>query len=231
MKQAYGYLRVSGNSQLQGEGTLKDGFRRQRLAMEKYAAANGYAITRWFEEKAVPGKTEWADRPAWVDMIGSLNGVRTIFIETLNRLARDLMVQEHIIADLRQREVELISVGEPDLCVDDPGRKVIRQVMGAFAEYDRAMIVAKLGGARKRMKEATGVCEGRKPYGERDGERQAVERMKELRTGMMTFGQVATQLTAEGYRTRYGGAWIGATVAKIMAREKAKESHCLPAAS
>ena len=47
------------------------------------------------------------------------------------------MVQEHIIADLRQRHITIISALEPDLCVDDPSRKLMRQIMGAIAEYDQ----------------------------------------------------------------------------------------------
>jgi hypothetical protein len=61
------------------------------------------------------------NRPAWVEMIGGIlsNGIRTIIVEKLDRLARDLMIQEHIIQDLGKRGIKLISVTEPDLCSDD----------------------------------------------------------------------------------------------------------------
>jgi len=42
--------------------------------------------------------------------------------EKLDHLARDLMVQETIIRDLRQKVFEIVSVAEPDLCSDDPSR-------------------------------------------------------------------------------------------------------------
>ena len=42
----------------------------------------------------------------------------------LDRLARDLMVQETIIGDMRRQGFELVSVTEPDLCNDDPKRKL-----------------------------------------------------------------------------------------------------------
>jgi DNA invertase Pin-like site-specific DNA recombinase len=56
------------------------------------------------------------DRPAWSEMLATLhsNGVRTIIVERLDRVARDLMVQEAAIADLRKYGFELISVAEPD---------------------------------------------------------------------------------------------------------------------
>jgi hypothetical protein len=66
----------------------------------------------------------------------------------LDCLARDLMIQEHIIADLQRRGINLISVAEPDLRSDDPSRKMMRQIMGAIAEYDKSMVVLKLRGAR-----------------------------------------------------------------------------------
>ena len=56
------------------------------------------------------------------------------------------MVQETIVADLLKSGFELISACEPDLCSDDPSRKLVRQVFGAIAEYDRAMTVPKLRG-------------------------------------------------------------------------------------
>lgn len=213
MLKAFGYLRVSGKDQIDG-----DGFPRQREAITAYAKANGIRIIEWFEERAVTGKTEWDSRPAWLQMVAKLNGTQTILIEKLDRLARDLMVQEHIIADLRRRHVNLVSVGEPDLCIDDPGRKLLRQIMGAIAEYDRAMITAKLAGARKRMKEATGRCEGRKPFGDRPGEAAVIAVMKEYRATGQTFSTIADALNFQKHPSRSGKPWIGATVQKILAR-------------
>src|ERR1035441_10769436 len=88
-------------------------------------------VVEVFEEKALPGKTEWERRPAWTGMLQKIagNGLRPIVIEKLDRLARDLMVQEHIIADLRRRGITLISAMEPDLCIDDPTRKLMRQII------------------------------------------------------------------------------------------------------
>ena len=39
---------------------------------------------------------------------------------------------------------------------------MIRQILGAASEFDKAMIVAKLKGARDRVRRAQGKCEGRK---------------------------------------------------------------------
>lgn len=213
--EAFGYLRVSGKGQLDG-----DGFPRQREAIERYAAANGMRIVRWFEEKAVCGATEWENRPAWSEMVQTLNGVRTIIIEKLDRLARELFIQEYILRDLKHRGVTLISAAEPDLD-SDPGRVLFRQMMGAIAQYDRTMIVLKLKAARKRMKATTGRCEGRKPYGAHPGELDTLRQMRELRAAGTPFDAIADALNTAGVQTRHKGKWFGSSIAKILRRDLA----------
>ena len=146
------------------------------------------------------------------------NGVKLILIEKLDRLARDLMVQETIIGDLRKYGFDLISVMEPDLCQDDPTRKLMRQIFGAIAEYEKATIVIKLRGARQRKKARTGRCEGRKPYGYYPGEKKVMERMRGLRNEGLGFDRVAATLNEEGSRTRKRTLWHEFTVNRILSR-------------
>jgi len=112
-----------------------------------------------------------------------------------------------------------VSVSEPDLCNDDPSRKLMRQIMGAFHEYEKQMIVVKLRGARQRTKTKHARCEGRKPYGYYPGEVEILERMKELSASGIAATDVAATLRAEGRKTRNGGAWLQPTVSKILKRE------------
>jgi hypothetical protein len=46
----------------------------------------------------------------------------------------------------------------------------MRQIAGSFAQYEKTRLVTKLRGARERIREASGKCEGRKSYAERDPE-------------------------------------------------------------
>jgi DNA invertase Pin-like site-specific DNA recombinase len=211
LTKAFGYLRVSGKSQLEG-----DGFPRQREAIEKYAAAHNIVIVQWFEEKGITGTI--ADRPALQDMLVALlsNGVKTVLVEKLDRLARDLMVQEAIIKDLKKQGFTPISVMEPDLCIDDPGRKLMRQIMGAIAEYDKTMIVAKLKAARNRKKAQTGRCEGHKPFGHYEGESVTLARIQAVHASDSNYEHTAKTLNAEGIKTRSGGKWYPATVRRIL---------------
>src|SRR5215831_12346414 len=69
---------------------------------------------------------------------------------------------------------------EPDLMANDPTRILVRQMMGAVAQYEKSQIVLKLRGARMRKRAKDGRCEGRKPYGYYDGDTEALERLKVL---------------------------------------------------
>ena len=213
MNTAYAYLRVSGKGQLEG-----DGFIRQRQAIEQHAQANGIAIVETFEEQGVSGTKELDDRPALQELLAALKEgeVRLVIIEKLDRLARDLMIQETILSDLMKQGFEVVSVCEPDLCSADPSRVLVRQIFGAIAQYDRAMTVLKLRGARQRMKAKEGRCEGRKAFGSRPREDMAVLRMRELRGAGMAVDKIAAQLNAEGVPSCMGKGWHGMSVSRIL---------------
>jgi DNA invertase Pin-like site-specific DNA recombinase len=66
---------------------------------------------------------------------------------------------------------------------DDPSRKLMRQIFGAIAEYEKTMIVLKLRGARARARAGRGRCEGRKPFGYYEGEATVLERFKSAAGG------------------------------------------------
>jgi DNA invertase Pin-like site-specific DNA recombinase len=213
---AFAYLRVSSNGQVEG-----DGFPRQKAAIKAYAEAHGIKITRWFEERGVSGTKDLANRPALQELMLALmsNGTRVVLIEKLDRIARDLMVQETIIGDMRKQGFELISVAEPDLCSDDPSRKLVRQVFGAIAEYDRSMIVLKLRAARQRMRAKTGRCEGRKAFGATKAEAATLTKMREFAAQGLNYEEVTAALNTAGLTTQTGSKWYPATVRRTLARK------------
>src|SRR5271167_2726034 len=150
-------------------GDGKDSEARQRKAIEGYAKAAGMVITDWYYDAAVSGADPIESRPGIVAALARIagNGVRTIVVETANRFARDLMVQEVGFAMLRDLGITLIAADGPSSFLNDgPTSKLIRQILGAVAEFDKAMTVAKLKGARDRVRRRDGKCEGRKSYAE-----------------------------------------------------------------
>jgi DNA invertase Pin-like site-specific DNA recombinase len=102
-----------------------------------------------YHGEAVKGSDPIDARPNFAAMLEALeaNGTKTIIVETTNRFARDLMVQEVGFAMLRARGIELIAADSPSSFLDDtPTARLIRQVLGAVSEFEKAMLVAKLRG-------------------------------------------------------------------------------------
>jgi DNA invertase Pin-like site-specific DNA recombinase len=224
MKKAYAYLRVSGQGQVDG-----DGFVRQEKCIMDYAKANGMTIERFFKDEGVSGTL--VDRPALARLLINLeengHGITTVIIERVDRLARDLMVQENIIADFQKQGFDLISATEgTDLLSADPTRKLVRQVLGAIAEYDKSMLVLKLRASRERKRAKVGKCEGRKSYSEAMPEvLKEIRRLRRARKGQprRTYNKVAEELNAAGYKSMMGKPFTGSSIQLILRREKSKK--------
>jgi DNA invertase Pin-like site-specific DNA recombinase len=216
MKTAFAYLRVSGRGQIDG-----DGFVRQEQAIQQYAAANGYTVVQVFREEGVSGTKDLESRPALLDLLETTKETEgTVIIEKLDRLARDLMVSESILADFQRKGITVVSVAEPDLCSSEPTRILMRQVMSAFAQYEKSMIVLKLRGARQRTKARTGRCEGAKAFGSLDGHRPTIDRILTLRNAGTAIDTIAEVLNAEGLKSKTGGQWYGSSVRNVILRER-----------
>lgn len=151
------------------------------------------------------------------------NGVRTIVVETASRFARDLMVQEVGYAKLRERGIHLIAADSPQSFIDDtPTAKLVRQVLGAIAEFDKAMTVAKLRGARERKRKEVGKCEGRKSHAELNPD--LVREAKRLRRrspktgGQRSLREISTQLAQMGYLNSRGQRFSPSSVKGMVDR-------------
>ena len=216
---AFAYLRVSGKGQVDG-----DGFTRQWLAIEKHALANNIEIVAVYREMGVTGELDGMDRPAWSAMIADCQDVHMVVIEYLDRLARDLMVQETIVLQARRAGIALVSIAEPDLCSVDPSRVMVRQIMGSVAQYDKAQIVAKLRGARQRKRQVTGEsCEGRKPYGHHPNFPAEVETLAKIMAwdaDHYSLNAIARRLNDAGIKSRTGGIWFPMVVRRILDRRR-----------
>ena len=193
---------------------------------EKYPKENSIEIVEVFQEEGVSGTLE--NRPVLARLLVSLEkngyGVSTVIIEKLDRLARDLMIQEAIIRDLKSKGFDLVSTAEgSDLLAADPTRELIRQVFGAVAQYEKSMLVAKLKASRERLKVISGKCEGRKGYHDTDEGQAIIRRIRALRRKLphrkrRTWQQIADILNAEGVSTFNGRTW---TLQRVQQTAKA----------
>ena len=92
------------------------------------------------------------------------NGVRVVIVEDASRFARELMAQGLGITLLISRGVRLLTASGDDLTASDDPTRMMRQIAGAFAEYEKARLVSKLRHARERVRHEKEKCEGRRPH-------------------------------------------------------------------
>ena len=134
-------------------------------------------------------------------------------------------MQESIIADFQRSGFEIRSVAEPDLCSDDPSRKLMRQILGAFSVDERQTIVTKLRCARQRKKAKTGRCEGRLPFGAQPGEATIIHRMEALRAAGKSYQGIADVLQSEGLKPRLAATWNPIVVNRILRVHRVRKNH------
>src|SRR5215211_6780878 len=87
------YLRTSSAA---NTGADKDSGKRQRATIEAFARSAGFAILDSYYDEAVSGADPVTSRSGFAAMMERIasDGVRVIIVETANRFARDLIVQE-----------------------------------------------------------------------------------------------------------------------------------------
>jgi DNA invertase Pin-like site-specific DNA recombinase len=219
--EAVGYMRTSSATNV---GADKDSEKRQRAAIESYSKAAGFLIVDWFYDAAVRGSDPVTARPGFSAMLDRIagNGVRTILVESPDRFARDLAVQLAGHDYLKRLGVELIPTSAPDFFIEDtPSAVLIRQVLGAVAEFQKTDLVVKLRAARERKRKETGKCGGRKSYAERDSERDRamLVRAKELsaQRPRLSLRQISAALQAAGYVTPKANPYAPSAVASMIA--------------
>ena len=227
MIKAYGYLRVSGTGQVEG-----DGFDRQREVISGFADQVGIVIPRFYEERGVSGTKGEADRPAFQEMLTAIlsNGVRAVIVERLDRLAREYMVQEQLLVYLAAKGITLwnASTGEnvTEAVKSDPMKKAVIQIQGVFAELEKSLLVNRLAKARERKRAENGKCEGAKSWEEIEPERkeEILKIIKKMRrkprnqSRPSSYQAIADRLNAEGMRPLRGGEWSAQLVRSFHSR-------------
>jgi DNA invertase Pin-like site-specific DNA recombinase len=218
---AIAYLRTSSAANV---GRDKDSDKRQLAAIEAYARANGFEIVATFYDAAVSGADPVTERPGFSEMLSRVvsNGARTIIVESPDRFARDLAVQLAGHDMLRKQGIALIPASAPDFFTEDtPTAVLVRQVLGAIAQFEKATTVAKLAAARKRKRIETGRCEGRKPLADTKPEVVAMAKRlhrKGPKRGRMSLRAIASRLAATGHLNERGAPYSAKSVAAMLSR-------------
>jgi DNA invertase Pin-like site-specific DNA recombinase len=102
----------------------------------------------------------------------------------------------------------------------DPSRKMMRQIAGAFHEYEKARLVAKLKAARDRKRADRGKCEGRKSWAELKPELVAEAKRLRRRSpkgGQRSLRDVAAELAKLGFVNERGSMFSASSVQSMIA--------------
>jgi DNA invertase Pin-like site-specific DNA recombinase len=212
----FAYLRVSGLSQVDG-----DGERRQREACAEFARQHNLLPMGTIFEKGVSGTVVSLERPEFFTMLSMCEPGDGIIVERLDRLARDLMVQELTLKECRERGVKVFAVdqGQPiDLATNegDPTRKLMRQMMGALAEWEKTMLVLKLKKSRDAKRARGEYCGGYRAYGATEEEQKILGTMRVLSAAGNSENEIAEILNLNQLRTRRGQYWTKKNVKALL---------------
>lgn len=218
MTHALAYLRTSSAANVGGDSDV-----RQRTAIEAYAKAHGVEIVDQFYDAAVSGADPVETRPGFAAMLDRIegNGVRLVIVEDASRFARDLVAQELGVLLMQQRDVRVVTAGGDDLTdTSDPTRIMMRQIAGAFAQYEKARLVGKLRAARDRKSAAAGGkrIEGRKGFAGHQPE--IYDALREIKAGhpRATLRVLADELASRGFKTRTGQTFAPNQISRLLAR-------------
>jgi DNA invertase Pin-like site-specific DNA recombinase len=177
-----------------------------------------------FSDPGVSGADPIEARPGFSALLDRIegNGVCTVIVEDASRFARELVTQELGIIALIKRGVRVLTAAGDDLTdSSDPSRKMMRQIAGSFAEYEKARLVAKLRVARERKRAAVGRCEGRKPW--REINPDLVREAKRLRRRspkghQRSLRDVAAELAKLGFLNERGAEFSASSIASMIGK-------------
>jgi DNA invertase Pin-like site-specific DNA recombinase len=232
-----GYLRVSTGVQLDGLGLAV-----QEKTIRAWCRQHGHRLVGWRRDEALSGAADTDARAGLADALndvepggwtGTSRRAEGIVVYRLDRLSRDVIVQESILREVWRLGGEVYSTasGEANLRDDpeDPNRRLIRVILGAIAEWERSMIALRMARGRALKRERGGYADGRPPYGFRAegkalvadvAEQATVRRILELHGQGESLRGIIAALEAEGRAAKQGGRWHPRTVAAVVARAR-----------
>jgi DNA invertase Pin-like site-specific DNA recombinase len=193
------YLRVSTT----GQTTTN-----QRRELEAVAARHGWEVVQVFSDNGVSGAKGRKDRPG-LDAL--LKGVARrefdmVAAWSVDRLGRSLQDLIEVLSDLHAKGVDLY-LHQQGLDTSTPSGRAMYQMMGVFAEFERAIIRERVLSGLARAK-AEGITLGRPSIEDSNAgkyeaikaalaEKKGIRRIaRELQTGVGTVLRIKAELAA-----------------------------------
>ena len=219
---AVGYVRTSTEEQILGPEA-------QRAALAAWAVRTGAELVAVHDDRGVSGAAPLDKRPGLLAALADLKAKRAgvLIVAKRDRLARDPILAalvERMAERAGARVVSADGVGDGD----GPEAQLMKRIIDAVAEYERALIKARTRAALA-AKRAKGERTGTVPFGylvAADGaslepdeaEAAIVAAVLELRGAGLSVRGVAAELEARGLCNRVGRPVAPTQVARIIKR-------------
>lgn len=214
-----GYIRVSTDEQHLGPEA-------QEETLRSWCDANGAELVDIYTERGMSGGAPLDKRVGLLSAVAALkeSGSTVLLIAKRDRLARDVMVAamvERLVSKAGAKLVTANGAGNGD----SPESLLMRRMVDAFAEYERALIRSRTKAALQ-VKRTRGQRTGQVPYGKQlaaDGvhlednslEQRVLSGIRSLRDEGLSIRAIAERLNVEGTPAR-GAKWHPTTVARIL---------------
>jgi len=136
----------------------------QETDLRGFVCGSGYRLARIETDDAKSGTLPAEERPG---LLAALKAIKTgeaaglLVPGDLDRLARELIVQEAILSQVWKAGGIVLTTTRGEILADDPDdpmRTAIRQFMGIFAQLDRALIAKRMRNGRKEKAAAGGYA-------------------------------------------------------------------------
>lgn len=226
MSRVVAYLRVSSVGQVEDGAGLEA----QLDACTAWATARGLELAEVHQDAGVSGAKQPHERPGLMAAIAALEPGDTLLVYKRDRLARDMMAS--LLADdlVKRQGAKVVSTQGEASDDDTPTGQFIRTVLDAVAEYERAMIKARLMAGRNAKKARGHKTTRIIPYGfkadpadesriVKDEHEQAVlADMATLRAAGMSLRDIAAELAARGLMARNGKPFAAKVLADLLKR-------------
>jgi DNA invertase Pin-like site-specific DNA recombinase len=161
MALAFAYVRASTIEEVR-QGSNE----RQKEAIRQYTGQKGYEL-EIFEDKAKSGKNTL--RPEFERMMKLLDRrPQIVIVSKIDRFARSLSDLLRTLEYLDQNGVGFVSVNDPGIDTTTPNGRLLLQILGAFAEFERNMINTRTKAGREQA-QSKGVRFGRPALKTRNG--------------------------------------------------------------
>lgn len=212
MAKAVIYRRCS--TQEQADSGL--GLDAQLSACQRAAQALGLDVGAVCTDAGVSGSTPLDDRPGLIELLRVIRRKDTVIVARRDRIARDALLALLLEKELGRRGVRLVSA-DGSGNGDGPADLLMRRLLDAFGEFERAVIRARTKAALQAQRERGRRFSRWPPYGyafdaagnirEDRAEQVVLALARALRAQGCTVMELAAALNAQGYTTRAGGPW------------------------